>query len=102
GRARADGNPILPRCRPSPRKNTVPSLTTRRSAGTRPKYASFTTGPSADSGPGVIGSAIVVCADGANIPRIHTDTRPDCGCQDAFPLLVTVRSEEHTSELQSP
>src|SRR5947209_12759346 len=73
------------------------SLTTSRSAGTRPKYASLTTGPSVDSGPDAIGSAIVVCSEGLNIPRIHTDTRPDCGCHDALPTLVTVFDDSNAT-----
>src|SRR5438093_12170137 len=61
-----------------------------RSAGTFPKYASLTIGPSVDSGPSANGRTIVVCDDGLNIPRIHTDTSPDSGCQGALPTFVTV------------
>ena len=60
-----------------PRNSTTRSLDVSRSAGTLPKYASLTTGPSVDSGPASNGNAIVVCGVGSNWPRIQIETSPD-------------------------
>src|SRR4029453_14481832 len=89
-RARDGDNPILLRYWPSPRKKMTGPFTRRRSDGTLPKYASLTTGPSVDSSPGAKGIVIVVLGDGANIPRIHTDTSPDLRCHCSRPAFVIV------------
>src|SRR6185436_10734729 len=72
-------------------------LTISRSAGTFPKYASLTTGPSAASGPGANGSAMVVSGEGVNIPRIQIETSPDSGCHGALPALVTVLDDSNAT-----
>src|SRR5439155_20626347 len=89
----AGENPILLRYRPSPLKNTARSPTASRSGGTGPKYAALTIAPRAASGPGSNGTTTVVCGDGLNIPRIHTETRPPSFVHGFVPAFVILFSD---------
>src|SRR4029453_4156627 len=94
-RARDGDNPILLRYWPSPRKKMTGPFTRRRSDGTLPKYASFTTGPIVESSPATNGIVMVVLGDGANIPRIHTDTSPELRCHRSRPAFVIVLDDSN-------
>ena len=54
-------------------------------------------GPSVDSGPATNGIAIVVSGDGVNMPRIHTETSPECGCHGSRPAFVTVLDDSNAT-----
>src|SRR4029453_2476426 len=97
GVPRVGERPILLRNCPSPRKKIADGPTIRRSAGTLPKYASFTIGPIAVSGPCMYGMAIVVAGDGLNMPRIQVETRPDSGRHAAVPAFLTALDDSNAT-----